>query len=190
MTTTILACFLIAAFLAIEGWLRRGRPAKSLGAGETDRASTRDLDMAYGLGFVSLLVSPVLNHFAAGRIAFPLAGWMGLAVALSGLALLAWAKQVLSEFHTHTLRVAENQTVLQRGPYHFVRHPGYLGSILMWTGAGLATTNWIIGAVVLVTMFLVYHYRIQAEEAVLIDRLGEAYIQYKTRTWRLIPLLY
>ena len=132
----------------------------------------------------------MLNYFAAGHITLPLAGWVGLAVALSGLALLAWARQVLSEFHNRMLRVGENQTIPQRGPYHFIRHPGYLGSILMWVGAGLATTNWIIGLVLLVTMFSVYHYRILAEEAMLIDRLGEVYIQYKTRTWRLIPLVY
>ncbi len=190
MTTTILACFLVAVFMAIEGRLRSGLPAKSLDAGPADRVSTRALGIAYSLAFVSLLVAPVLNYFTVGRIMLPLAGWVALAVALGGLALRLWANLVLGEFYTRTLQVAEGQTILQRGPYRFIRHPGYLGSMLMWAGAGFATTNWIIGMALLVTMVLVYHYRIQAEEAMLVDRLGEAYIQYKARTWRLIPLVY
>jgi len=46
---------------------------------------------------------------------------------------------VLGRFFTRTLRVTGEQRVVSDGPYRVVRHPGYLGDILMWTGAALTT---------------------------------------------------
>ncbi len=190
MLTTILAYCLVILFTATEGRLRKGQPAQTLQADASDRKSTRRLGMVYSLIVLSLLLAPVLNYLEVGRIAGAGAGWAGLIVALGGIALRVWATQVLGEFYTRTLRVAESQPVVQSGPYHLIRHPGYLGSILMWAGAGLATTNWIALAVALAAGLIGYHYRIEAEEAMLVDCLGQSYIRYKTRTWRLIPFIY
>jgi protein-S-isoprenylcysteine O-methyltransferase Ste14 len=188
--TTILAYLLIALFSVGEGRLRKGQAAQTFEAGASDRNSTRRLGAAYGLAVISLLLAPLLNYLALGHIPYAPAGWVGLAVACGGIALRIWANQILGEFYTRTLRVIENQPIVQHGPYRLVRHPGYLGVILMWVGAGLATTNWIVSLLALGAMAIVYHYRIQAEEAMLLDRLGQSYANYQAHTWKLMPFVY
>ncbi len=85
--------------------------------------------------------------------------------------------------------MAENQAIAREGPYRLIRHPGYLGSILMWAGAATATANWLVILIVLAAMFSAYHYRIQNEEKMLIKTNAE-YAEYQKRTWRLIPFVY
>jgi len=177
MLTTIFGYLVVALFFVVEGRLRKGQQAQTLDAGVFDRYSTRRLGMAYGIAIISLLFAPVLNYFAIGHILFAPVGWIGLVIALCGIALRVWANIILGEFYTRTLRVLENQSVVQRGPYRFIRHPGYLGLILMWAGAGFATSNRIVILIVLVTMCIAYHYRIQAEEAMLLDRLDQQICQ-------------
>ncbi len=190
MLTTILAYILIIFFSVTEGRLRKGRAAQSFSAGESDRQSTRRLGAAYGVAILLLLFAPLLNLLSPGHILYAPLGWIGLAVSLAGYGLRVWANLVLGKFYTRTLQVQENQSIVQRGPYRLIRHPGYLGTILMWSGAGLASVNWIITLLILVILVAVYHYRIQAEEAMLQARLGEPYTLYKTHTWRLLPFVY
>ena len=96
---------------------------------------------------------------------------------------------VLGKFYTRTLKVTENQSIVRAGPYRFIRHPGYLGSILIWSGVAASTTNWIVLLIVLIVMFGVYIYRIQSEEKMLISTNAD-YAEYRKQTWRLIPLIY
>jgi protein-S-isoprenylcysteine O-methyltransferase Ste14 len=84
--------------------------------------------------------------------------------------------------------VTENQTIVRMGPYRLIRHPGYLGSILMWTGAAAATANWIVLVITLIAILSAYIYRIQNEEKMLLTTNAE-YGEYRTQTWRLIPFL-
>src|SRR5258708_1479204 len=61
-----------------------------------------------------------------------------------GLTLRVWAAQVLGRFYTRTLRTTDKQRIVQSGPYHLIRHPGYLGTILIWIGAGLAVLKRLV----------------------------------------------
>jgi protein-S-isoprenylcysteine O-methyltransferase len=98
--------------------------------------------------------------------------------------------RTLGGFYTRTLRVTDGQPVVETGPYAVVRHPGYLGSLLVWTGFGLASRSLpaVIGAAA--PMAIAYRHRMAAEEAMLEARLGEPYRRYEGRTWRLLPYVY
>ena len=82
--------------------------------------------------------------------------------------------------------ISESQRVVQEGPYKNVRHPGYLGVILLWVGAGLATVNWIVAALATLTVIAAYRYRINAEERMLVASFGAQYEAYMKHTWRLL----
>jgi protein-S-isoprenylcysteine O-methyltransferase len=101
-----------------------------------------------------------------------------------------WATRVLGRFYTRTLRIAGDQPVIDHGPYKVLRHPGYSGVLLMWSGAGLAALNWVVAAAVIVGMGGVYWYRIRREEEMLRSVLGQPYETYRERTWKLVPFVY
>jgi protein-S-isoprenylcysteine O-methyltransferase len=187
----IVAYAVLAGFFVWERGSRRSTEAKSFARGAFDRGSTTLLAAVFSLGFMLLVVSLALNAGGIGRIAVAqVVAWGGIAVMVAGIALRIWANSVLGRFFTRTLRVSSDQRVVSEGPYRLVRHPGYLGDILLWTGAALATLNWIAVICLPLAALGAYAYRISVEEAMLQEALGEAYRAYSARTWRLVPLVY
>ena len=186
--TTLLGYFLLLIFFYMERRLRRGEEAKSFEAGEFDRRTTRYLGYAYFISTLALLLAWLLDALGVARLPHWV-GWVGVALALCGLFMRTWSNRSLGTSYTHTLRVSQGQPIIQDGPYRFIRHPGYLGMILMWIGASAATDNWIVMLVVIVVIAAAYHNRIHNEEKMLLSKLP-GYSEYSSRTWRLLPPIY
>ena len=187
----ISACALIVGFFIWEAQSRQSAEAASFARGVFDRGSTTLLAAVFTLGFVLLLVALFLDALGVARMSLaPLVAWVGVIVMLLGISLRVWSSRVLGRFFTRTLRVAGDQPVVSEGPYRVVRHPGYLGDILMWSGAAFATLNWIAFSGLTLAALLAYGYRIRVEESMLQETLGEAYHAYMVRTWRLLPFVY
>lgn len=119
----------------------------------------------------------------------PLA-WVGLVLFAAGIALQSAAMRALRGAYTIRLGVQPEHSLVTSGPYHLVRHPGYLSYILSLTGIGLALSSLSgSGLAILVVPFLVW--RIQDEEKMLVAEFGEAYRTYRQQIkWRLIPFVY
>jgi protein-S-isoprenylcysteine O-methyltransferase Ste14 len=188
MFTTFLAYIIIAAFLLVEGRLRKGQEAQSYERGQFDQRSTMFIGIAFFIGTLALLLALLLDWLKIAVLSAWI-GWLGIGIALSGFGIRVWANRVLGAFYTRTLKVTENQFIVHDGPYRLIRHPGYLGSILMWIGAATATTNWIVMLITLLVMLSAYVYRIQNEEKMLLTTNTE-YAEYQAHTWRLIPFVY
>jgi protein-S-isoprenylcysteine O-methyltransferase Ste14 len=71
-----------------------------------------------------------------------------------------------------------------------IRHPGYLGSIMVWTGFGVASGSAAAALGTAALMSAAYTRRIAAEEDMLTGELGAAYTDYSRRTKRLIPCVW
>ena len=183
-----LGVLLIIGFFFMETLLRSGGEAKSWQAGQFDQRSTMFIIIAYPVCAVALISSLFLNRSNIALLPSWIA-WLGIIIALAGFGLRVWSMSVLGQFYTRTLKVTENQSIVRAGPYRFIRHPGYLGSILIWSGVAASTTNWIALLIVLVVMFAVYIYRIQSEEKMLLST-NAGYAEYRKHTKRLIPLIY
>jgi protein-S-isoprenylcysteine O-methyltransferase len=186
--TTLLGYFLLLVFLYVEGRLRRGGVAQSLEAGKIDRNTTRVLGYAFFISLVALLSAWALHALGVGTLPEWLA-WVGILLAFAGLGLRTWANRTLGAYYTRTLKVADGQSIIREGPYRVIRHPGYLGTILTWTGVALATGNWIVLLIVLIVIGGAYYLRIETEEKLLLSSLPE-YGEYRSHTWRLIPPIY
>ncbi len=82
-------------------------------------------------------------------ISFPnTAQILGVIVALVGYTVVVWATAANAYFSL-TVRIQKERghTVVTGGPYRFVRHPGYVGSILAYLGTPILLGSW--GAIVL-----------------------------------------
>jgi len=178
----------IIAFFIIQRLLRRTKAARSLKGGAYDKGNMILIGSATGIG---LFVPIVADVFGPGIVPVSLAvGVAALALMVIGVGLRVWAAVTLGSYYTTTLTMAEGQRVVTAGPYARIRHPGYLGEILIWTGFGVLSSNLIAMAWLPVMFVAVLLYRISSEEKMLVKELGDDYVQYQRRTRRLIPLVY
>jgi protein-S-isoprenylcysteine O-methyltransferase Ste14 len=116
--------------------------------------------------------------------------FIGITLMLAGMVFRFYAMSVLGRFFTYDVAVHAGQTVIEVGPYRYIRHPSYTGALITLVGLGLALGNWAGLLALLVCMGAAYAYRISIEEAALVAALGEPYKQYMRRTRRLVPFLF
>jgi protein-S-isoprenylcysteine O-methyltransferase Ste14 len=113
--------------------------------------------------------------------------YIGIAVMLVGTAFRQWAIAVLGRYFSGVIGVQKEQKVVESGPYRLIRHPSYAGVLIFLAGMGLALQSWA-AILVNVTIFgIAYGYRMFVEEKVLINELGNSYVEYMKRTKRVIP---
>jgi protein-S-isoprenylcysteine O-methyltransferase len=109
---------------------------------------------------------------------------------IGGVVLRIWAIRHLGRFFTVDVGIQHGHQVIEDGPYRFVRHPSYTGSVLALVGLGFLTFNWL-GLILIVTCtLLAYALRIPVEEKALLAQFGPEYEKYAARTKRLIPGIY
>jgi protein-S-isoprenylcysteine O-methyltransferase Ste14 len=114
----------------------------------------------------------------------------GIALMLAGLAFRFYSMALLGRFFTYNVAVQSDQTVVETGPYRYIRHPSYTGALITLIGFGLALGNWAGLLVLLTCMGIAYAYRISVEEAALVSALGDPYVKYMHRTRRLVPFVF
>lgn len=112
----------------------------------------------------------------------------GAALALLALAISIWAIASFPRVATGHFVLSDHQ-VVDSGPYAYIRHPFYSGVFLLWVGLILAFPHWSVLAVFLLYVVPSYLNYIHAEERMLIDHFGEAYLAYQRRTGKLCPRL-
>jgi protein-S-isoprenylcysteine O-methyltransferase Ste14 len=88
-----------------------------------------------------------------------------------------------------TTRSPEASQLVTSGMYSVVRHPLYVGNLLIWVGvAAVLHTWWLVVLIVLV--WTLYHERIMfAEEELLRRQFGDAFVEWASRTPAFIPNL-
>jgi protein-S-isoprenylcysteine O-methyltransferase Ste14 len=131
--------------------------------------------------------------FGVQRAAIP---WMrkenffaGIALMWLGIAFRYYCMRVLGRYFTFDVAIHGGQTVVEAGPYRYIRHPSYTGAIITLLGFGLALGNWAGLIALLACGAIGYAYRIRVEESALVTALGDPYRQYMGRTWRLVPFV-
>jgi protein-S-isoprenylcysteine O-methyltransferase Ste14 len=188
--TTVSAYFLIACYFVTERSLRQGQQALNLKPGKADAGSSQVLWISGVISILLVVSAPILNTQQIGYWNNAIVGWIGLTLMLGGLAMRYWAARTLGEFYTKTLQIIQRQKIVNQAPYNVIRHPGYLGTLLMEIGAGLAVTNWVVLLALLVIGVTSPAHRIGVEEKMLEANFGEKYKVYSDHTWKLIPFLY
>jgi protein-S-isoprenylcysteine O-methyltransferase Ste14 len=111
----------------------------------------------------------------------------GVAIFVLGGALFSWA-MIANAYFSTVVRIQEERghAVCDKGPYRFVRHPGYVGAILQALGLPLlldSTWAFVPGALAAVLLIV----RTALEDSTLKEELA-GYQAYTQRTrYRLLP---
>lgn len=110
--------------------------------------------------------------------------------AIAGVVFRAYSVRTLGAAFTFDVATLPEQSVCERGPYRYIRHPAYAGSLMTIFGAAIALGNAAAVALVTLCAVFIYGYRISIEERVLRRDLGAPYVAYIERTRRLVPFLF
>ncbi len=189
----LLAGVAYTAGVVIVYFIRKERFWESALDGATTHEERGDRSLWFiALGMsAAFYLSPLEYMFVAAVL--PRNAWMsfsGAGLVAVGIVLLVWARRALRQSYSGHISVKSGQTLVQDGPYRFIRHPAYAGYLLMALGIswGYSSLGGLISLLALLLPSLVY--RMSLEEKLLAGHFGEAYRQYARRVKRLIPGLW
>jgi protein-S-isoprenylcysteine O-methyltransferase Ste14 len=140
---------------------------------------------------VCLLLTPVVAGLDAGRFGWSavplparLLAWLALAAAGT---LIFWALAT-NTYLSRMARIQDDrgQVVVTAGPYRYVRHPMYLGVILLFLGMPVALGSWwaLLPGIVIAALFVL---RTAKEDPMLREELP-GYTEYARHVgYRLVP---
>lgn len=111
----------------------------------------------------------------------------GLVLVILGSVLFVWARRILGESYSGHISVKEDQELMQIGPYRFIRHPAYLGYLLMALGLALGYSS--LAGLIAVPLVLIPAtiFRIRVEDKMLAEHFGASFAEYVRKTKRLLP---
>jgi protein-S-isoprenylcysteine O-methyltransferase Ste14 len=115
---------------------------------------------------------------------------IGSALVLSGLIIRVSSILKLKKQFTYTVTKIENHELIESGIYKFIRHPGYLGQLIIFLGTSVCLSNWLSVLLMIIPVSLGYLNRINVEEKFMAKQLGQKYLDYQKRTKKLIPAIY
>jgi len=94
-----------------------------------------------------------------------------------------------NSYASRTIEVVEGQKVITTGPYSIIRHPMYLGSLVMYLLTPIALGSW--SAVLVFSLYIpLLIWRILNEEKVLLRDLPGYYDYCQKMHYRLVPLIW
>lgn len=193
-----LGALLVLLLYAIQSEIRFGARARTHRTGASDRKSTLAVSLSAAVAVLGFAVSMKANSpgtwvpdwFRRATLpGLPVVAWIGVALGVVGICIRLWSVLTLRERYTRTLLVQDEHTIERGGPYRWVRHPGYLGSLLCLNGVALASGNVLALIASLLATCAAYAYRIKVEDQMLLQSLGASYAEYRSQVGALIPSL-
>jgi protein-S-isoprenylcysteine O-methyltransferase Ste14 len=115
---------------------------------------------------------------------------IGATLAIFGLVIRIASILTLNKQFTYTVTRIEDHELIERGLYKRIRHPGYLGQLIIFLGISATLSNWLSILLMIIPVLLGYLNRISVEEKFMAKQMGQKYLDYKRRTKRLIPGVY
>jgi protein-S-isoprenylcysteine O-methyltransferase Ste14 len=182
-----------ASAASITVYLARHDPAllkRRVRAGPRAESATlqKAIQTLAALTFAGLFLVASLDHrFSWSHVPLAVSIAGDLAVVLGFLLVFAVFRE--NTYTAATIEVAAGQTVVSAGPYAVVRHPMYVGALILLAGTPLALGTWW-PLVLLVPLTVVIVIRLLDEEAYLAAKLP-GYAEYRRAVrFRLLPMIW
>jgi protein-S-isoprenylcysteine O-methyltransferase Ste14 len=162
-----------------------------------ERLYSREESIAF-IVFRSILGVPMLWAVFAYAFAPSRFGWMyvnlptwlrfvGVLLGAGAIALLFWVHQSLGTNFSTSLAPRKNHTMVESGPYAWVRHPMYSAYFTFFLSVFLISSNWLAGSTGLAIILMLMTVRRIREESLLVERFGERYLRYRQSTGMFLP---
>jgi len=115
---------------------------------------------------------------------------VGAVLTVMGLLIRIQSILTLKQYFTYSVAQTEDHKLIETGLYKIIRHPGYLGQLIIFAGISISLSNWLSVLLMMIPVTIGYIYRINVEERFMTEQMGESYLNYQKRTKRLIPMIY
>jgi protein-S-isoprenylcysteine O-methyltransferase Ste14 len=161
-----------------------------IGSGVKEDRSNRWVIAALGvLGIIDAYLPAYTDRIDFLTFGGEAVRWVGFFLYSAGGVVRLAPVFVLGRRFSGLVAIQPEHRLVTSGLYGVIRHPSYLGLLVLVLGWGLAFRSGV-GVVIAVLMLAVVLARIEAEERLLSESFGAEYDAYRSRTWRLIPYVY
>ena len=151
---------------------------------EKETTQKRIISLSWLWFFLAFLLPGLDHRFGWSQVPVVVVLVAALLV-LVGYGMVIWVFRE-NRYASRVIEVAQEQQVIDSGPYRFVRHPMYAGSIVLYVFSPLALGSWwaMIPALPIIPILVM---RILNEEEILLRDLP-GYADYRSKVrYRLIP---
>lgn len=181
----IAVTYLYGFFEVFMNYRQRGK------ARVTSSGDKGSLWLLYGLIAVGYSLSFAIGATKIGRV-YPWSTYfiIGMVLVVLGLMIRIYSILTLKQYFTYSVAKIENQKIIESGLYKFIRHPGYLGQLIIFIGITLSMSNWLSVLFMMIPVTFGYMNRIRIEERFMLEQMGQEYGDYQERTKRIIPFFF
>lgn len=182
-----------ASVLAITVYLMKKDPKLlerrvNAGPGAEKKTSQKIIQFIAQIAFIAVLVFPSVDHRFAWSVVPPYIVVVGDVLVALGLLIVFFVFRE-NTFTSAIIDVSPEQEVISTGPYALVRHPMYIGALVMLLGVPLALGSWW-GLLAIIPITLVIVWRLLDEEKFLAKNLS-GYLEYQNKVkYRLVPFIW
>lgn len=114
----------------------------------------------------------------------------GIGLFVAGLITRLWAMRTLGRYFTMTLTNQTDHVLITHGLYRWIRHPGYLGLLLIYGSFSLVYGSLLVCACVTMISLVAVTYRVNLEDRLLMRTFGTQYLDYQRRTGAFLPRIF
>jgi len=156
-----------------------------------EKSAGRWLPVLSGLLWVAAIAVSVVDLLMLQRDRYNLTavGVAGVAFLIGGLGLYVIARRSLGKLFSEDVRIIPGHRLVTGGPYRLIRHPIYLGEIFFGFSIPMILSS-LYGFIIMLVPTLLVIYRIEIEEKALASKFGQEYLDYASKTKKLIPYIY
>ncbi len=160
------------------------------GKGDTSKLNRRETIVRFGLVLVlylALVGIPFADRRSIGVLAESAAlRWLGVGLSALGYGFVFWSGLALGKQYSPEVTIQKDHHLITAGPFRWIRHPRYLGVVLLTFGLSLTFRSWI-GLAAAPVILAVLLLRIHDEEALLKKEFGAEWDAYCRTSARLLP---
>lgn len=114
---------------------------------------------------------------------------VGVVIVILGTVISLWSRYTLAAnwANGYEYQIKEDQELVTRGVYSVIRHPIYLGLILVAIGIELVAQSYLW--ISYLAFFIAFYFQGRREEKILLNHFGDKYKEYMKHTKMLIPFI-
>ncbi|KAI5665988.1 hypothetical protein M9H77_15841 [Catharanthus roseus] len=140
---------------------------------------------------VGVMIGHWLAAFEGPELHLIPGGWSNLSIWILIMSTLFMQYHSTLYLAKYSEKVVVPTTVVQFGPYRFVRHPIYASTMLLFVTYFAALQAPLSALFIIVVCLMYYGQKANVEEAVMVETFGEKYTEYMSKVrYRFIPFVY